>query len=97
MDTSKFHDHTGWITAVILGRWCQAKIYNEGSEFGINGGRVSKLVIGKSSEVVMGGNFFDQMAYNYDRGLDFDNLPTGVLDDIVGQLEALPKLVISQE
>lgn len=44
----------------------QAKVYDKGSHFGINNGRVSKLWIYnvKTGEVL----------YNYDRGLDFDNL-----------------------
>jgi hypothetical protein len=32
------------------------------------------------------------MDYNYDIVLDFDNLPDGVLDEIVAELETLPKL-----
>ena len=32
------------------------------------------------------------MCYNYDRGLDFDNAPKGLIDKIVNQLEQLPKL-----
>jgi hypothetical protein len=39
-----------------------AKVYDEGSEFGINGGRISKLQIRKRGE--------NHDLYNYDRGLD---------------------------
>lgn len=38
------------------------KHYEEGSEYGINGGRVSKLTIRKIGE--------DRESYNYDRGLN---------------------------
>jgi hypothetical protein len=91
MKVLKAHDKFGWITAVINGRWVQAKVYDEPSVFGINDGRVSKLAIGKSSMLYPTTPFFDQMAYNYDRGLDFDDLPAGVLDGIVEELERLPK------
>ena len=36
------------------------KQYDEGSEFGIDGGRISKLMLKRDGEI----------AYNYDRGLD---------------------------
>ena len=87
------HSDTGWITAIVDGRWVQAKVYDEGSCFGINGGRVSKLSIGKSETRDPNANFFDQMAYHYDRGLDFHHkrqLSKKVLDSIVSKLEALP-------
>ncbi len=71
--------------------WCEAKIFDVGSSYGINSGRVSKLSVGKSAKRDYSQNFFNQMAYHYDRGLDFDDLPPGVLDSIVAQLEALPK------
>ena len=78
-----------WYETTIDGRWLQAKIYNEGSQFGINGGRVSKLGICKPGMKFAGWNTVD---YNYDRGLDFDHLPDGVLDKILAELEALPPL-----
>jgi len=40
------------------------KHYEEGSECGINGGRISKLTIRKLNEI--------RDLYNYDRGLDVD-------------------------
>jgi hypothetical protein len=81
----------GWITVEIDGRRIEAKVYNTGSGYGINGGRVSKLAIMKKNHVRdRDANYFEQLDFNYDRGLDFDNLPAGVLDNIVAQLEALP-------
>lgn len=88
---------TGWITAIIENRWVQAKVYDEPSDYGINDGRVSKLVVGKTSTRNPNVNFFDQMCYNYDRGLDFDKAPKGLIDKIVAQLENLPKLFPEQE
>ena len=86
------HDEFGWITAVIEGHWVQAKVYDEPSTYGVNNGRVSKLAVGKESFRNPNQNFFDQMCYNYDRGLDFDNAPSGLINKIVAELETLPKL-----
>lgn len=87
------HNEYGWITAIIEGRWVQAKVYDEPSDYGINNGRVSKCAIGKTDTRDPFKNFFDQMDFNYDRGLDFDNLPEGVLAKIVSELEKLPKIL----
>ena len=81
-----------WITVISNGRWVQAKVYNEPSDYGVNDGRVSKLSIGKTDKRDQDKNFFNQMAYNYDRGTDFDNLPDGLLNLIVADLEVLPPL-----
>ncbi len=88
------HDQYGWITAIIEGRWVQAKVFDEPSCYGINDGRVSKLTIGKTDSRDPTRNFFDQMDYNYDRGLDFKRrtLPIATFRKILAQLEALPKL-----
>jgi len=84
------HDKHGWITCYVAGRWVQAKVFSEGSTYGINNGRVSKLSISKNNKRDAGKPFHPQMDYNYDRGLEFDNLPDGMLDKIVQELEALP-------
>lgn len=77
-----------WITAIIEGRWVQAKVYQEPSLYGVNEGMVSKLCVGRSSVRDPNSNFFDQMAYNFDRGLDFDDLnDASMLNSIVEQLE----------
>lgn len=93
MQILEAHDQNGWITAIIEGRWVQAKVYDKPSMYGINEGRVSKLSIGKTDTRDPTRNFFDQMDYNYDRGLDFKRrtLPVAVLRKIVASLEALPK------
>lgn len=81
-----------WITAIIHDRWVEAKVYDEPSSYGINNGRVSKLVISKTNSRNPFMDFLSQMDYNYDRGLDFDNLPEGLLNRIVEELELLPKI-----
>lgn len=87
------HSQTGWITCIIEGHWVQAKVYDMPSDYGVGGfGRVSKLAIGKTDRVEPYQNFFDQMCYNYDRGLDFDEAPKGLVNKVVAELEKLPKL-----
>lgn len=86
------HDQYGWITAIIEGRWVQAKVYDLPSTFGINDGRVSKISIGKTQYRDPDQNFFEQMCFNYDRGLDFDEAPEGLVEKIVAELEKLPTL-----
>lgn len=86
------HDTTGWITAIINNRWVQAKVYDKPSIFGVNDCRVSKLAIGKTDDIKHGENFFNQIDYNYDRGLDFNNLDNNLLDSIVEKLNELPTL-----
>ena len=84
-------DRYGWVTAIINNRWVQAKVYDTPSRFGINGGHVSKLSIGKTKFRNPNENFFDQMDFNYDRGLDYSNLDKKIVNEIVEQLEGLVK------
>lgn len=86
------HSDTGWITAVIQGRWVQAKVYNEPSTYGIYNGRVSKLAIGLRETRDPTRDFFQQMCFNYDRGLDFNHAPEDLVESIVRELEELPLL-----
>ncbi len=71
-----------FVIFTIDGHWGMAKVYDLPSEFGINKGRVSKLSIVK-------GEKWDasKEVYSYERGLDFDNSPKGLLDKILKQLE----------
>jgi len=86
----KAHDKYGWVTCRIEGRYVQAKVYDQKSSFGINGGRVSKLSIGKTAYINSNLDFLEQMDFNYDRGADFNHLPRGVLGKVLVELEALP-------
>jgi hypothetical protein len=65
-----------WKTGEINGYPYEAKVFDIGSIHGINGGRVSKLMIWKNVEGSL-------PIYNYDRGLDFDNAPDGLVDSIL--------------
>ena len=53
-----------WTQGTINGYAYWVKHYEEDSQFGIENGRISKLSIRKNGKEL----------YNYDRGLDFDNL-----------------------
>ena len=69
------------------GFWFQAKVYNTGSQFGINKGRVSKLSVCQGTRWNP-----ETQVYNYDRGLDFDRAPNGLVDRIVQACETLPPI-----
>ena len=86
------HAQTGWITAIIEGRWVQAKVYDEPSDYGFMGGRVSKIAISKTSTRDPTKEYFPQICFNYDRGLDFNLASMVLAKKIVAQLETLPKI-----
>lgn len=75
-----------WHEGVIDGFWWQAKVYDEGSRFGINGGRVSKLAICEGEE-------WDhrKLVYTYDRSIDFDECPPEILAKVLAHCESLPR------
>ena len=57
-----------WTEGILNGCQYWVKHFENGSEYGIDGGRISKLSIRRDGKEI----------YNYDRGLDFDNLdPAG--------------------
>ncbi len=58
-------DMSLWKKGNINGYDFCAKVYGKGSEYGIDGGCISKLEISKG---------YNRKFYNYDRGLDFDRL-----------------------
>ncbi len=76
-----------WVNTEIKGRRVIAKVFDKGSSFGISNGRVSKLSVYKPGTT---GNGFDDMEYNYDRGMDFSEIDEDILAEIVWELEHLP-------
>lgn len=86
------HSYAGWITLVVEGRLVEAKVYDEPSIFGVNDGRVSKIAIGKTDSRDYNADYFDQMSYNYDRGLDFHDLETLSEEKLSAILEILENL-----
>ena len=72
--SSRLKNDPTWIEGMIhtdtLDRFVfQAKVYDEGSQYGINGGRTSKLWIAQKN-----GAQLNEIA-NYDRGWDHKPLP----------------------
>lgn len=94
----KPHDHIGWIKGIAFDRWFCAKVYDEPSTYGVKDCRVSKLSVAKMGIHLLGMEsglpFFDNVDYNYDRGLDFHNaeFPDCELDALLAWLNQLPKL-----
>ena len=77
----------GWIEGTINGIRFQAKVYDEGSEFGINEGRVSKLWVRDENQ--------RQTVLNYERGWDVRPNTAAehrLLEALLGYLEALPTI-----
>ncbi len=81
-----------WVHTEIKGHRIIAKVFDEGSNFGVNGGRVSKLSIYKPGTT--GGGFSD-MVYNYDRGFDFSEIDEKLLSEILWELEHLPVVEVN--
>jgi len=72
-----------WIEGETGGHYWQAKVYAEPSTYGIKNGRVSKLCISKGNKWEGLGNTI----FNYDRGLDFDNSPNGLVEKIINEAQ----------
>jgi len=76
-----------WIDGTIDGLRFQAKVYDEGSEFGINEGRVSKLWVRDEA--------LRQTILNYERGWDIKPTKAAerrLLEALLEYLEALPTI-----
>jgi hypothetical protein len=73
-----------WITGTFKGFHFNAKFFTEGSCFGINEGRTSKLMVTNKE----GG-----IEFNYDRGMDID---AKIGHEIAAALETLPKLIVAR-
>jgi hypothetical protein len=68
-----------WKNGIVDGHWWMAKVYDEPSSYGIKGGRVSKLCISATDHW----EGLDNCVYNYDRGLDFNKAPKGLLTKVL--------------
>jgi hypothetical protein len=61
---------SGWVQFTVGKNVAYAKVFEEDSaEYGIQGGNISKLSI--------------PGVYNFDRGLDMDNAPEGMIESII--------------
>lgn len=70
-----------WVTGQVDGHWFQSKVYVNPSIFGINEGRVSKLIISKTN--VWPGFYREKLLFNYDRGLDFGSITSEQVNKIL--------------
>jgi len=83
----------GWIDGTINGMRFQARVYNEGSHYGIDEGRVSKLSIWDENIRTACRNFFNACTVNYDRGWDIRPQKAAykkMLAALLEYLESLP-------
>lgn len=67
---TKFEQGENWCSGTVGEYKFEAKSFDEGSIFGINGGRVSKLCIKRLDTYGNGKDWFDGVIVNYDRGWD---------------------------
>lgn len=77
----------GWLDGYIDNFRFQAKVYDTGSKYGINKGRVSKLLVWDATVGV------NACIISYDRGWDRkpqDDMQAGLLKSLLEYLEALP-------
>ena len=84
----------GWVEGKIAEWRFQAKVYDEGSDYGIDGGRVSKLAIWEEAQSSYDPDFFvKEEILAYDRGWDLEP-PTDthreMLRQLLAYLEQLP-------
>lgn len=75
--SNKMKLRNGWIEGKINGFDYQAKVYAEGSRFGIHGGKISKLWMHKNGKTIV----------NYDRGWDVGEDKRDVWEPVVDLLD----------
>lgn len=83
----------GWIDGTIDEFRFQAKVFDEGSQYGINEGRVSKLMIWDEAKRQTCRNIFTASIVNYDRGWDIKPTKAAdkhIFDAVLAYLEAMP-------
>lgn len=89
---SQASDENGWIKGKVGRYTFSAKVYDEGSEYGINEGRVSKVSVWDKAKRTSEG-FFPACILNYDRGWDIEPATEEakqILAALLKRLEALP-------
>lgn len=90
---TKFNNADAWVDGTVGQYRFQAKLFDEGSTFGINNGRVSKLAIWDEEIRQEKQNFFAGCIVNYDRGWDIKPKKTlkPFYDAVMSLLETAPK------
>jgi hypothetical protein len=69
---TKFDNSSNWVEGTVDKYKFQSKLFDEGSTYGIDGGRVSKLAIWDERVRMKELNFFKACIVNYDRGWDIE-------------------------
>lgn len=90
---TKFEDGENWCDGKIGKYTFQAKLFDEGSTFGIDNGRVSKLSIWDEEVRIREMDFFKACIVNYDRGWDIKPKKEfkSILKAVMELLENAPK------
>jgi len=88
-----FQQGENWCNGTVGGYVFEAKSFDTGSSFGIDNGRVSKLVIKRADTVGNGNGYFDGVVVSYDRGWDIEPTPEvrPYFDAVMELLENAPK------
>jgi hypothetical protein len=91
IEFTKFVKGENWVSGLVdNGEYCfECKLYDEGSKYGIQGGRVSKLNLSHGSRWLG----FDNCFVNYDRGWDIKpttNDEIEVFKEVLEFLESAP-------
>jgi|SRR5690606_4824100 len=87
-----FPNGSNWVSGIVGDYRFDAKHFNEGSEFGINEGRVSKLTIKRLDTVGNGKDWNYGVVVSYDRGWDKRPTPSvkAEYDAVMELLENAP-------
>jgi len=92
---TKFHTGDNWVKGIVGDYTFSAKLFDEGSVFGINDGRVSKLMIWDEDIRQKEQNIFKGCIVNYDRGWDIEPVTdeqAEIFNTVLDLLENSPKL-----
>jgi len=87
------HDKNGIIEGIYHGHWFHAVLNDEPSLFGVDGGRVSELIISQSAAVpTIATDQFCGYVFMNSRTLVFDAVYQGIKATLTRELESLPKV-----
>ena len=90
--TSKKLNHYPWLEGTVEGHHFQAAVYDEPSVYGINEGRISKLMVWDEAMRQGRRGYSRTSLMNYDRGWDIEPEARhkALIDELVSYLENLP-------
>ena len=90
--TSKKLNHYPWLEGTVEGHHFQAAVYDEPSVYGINEGRISKLMVWDETKRQCRRGYSRTILMNYDRGWDIEPKAQhkSLIDELISYLENLP-------